>query len=180
MKKILIIAGDPESINSEIIFKSWRKLNKTYRKRIYVIANINLLTDQFKRLGYNIKVVKVKNININDDSSKLKIIDIKLNYKNSFKIHNQSLKKYIYKSFDYAHKNGLNLKKISGIINCPISKNLLNLNNLGVTEYLAKKCKIRKDSEVMLIKNKKLAISPITTHIRIKDISNKIKKNLLL
>ena len=31
-KKILIVAGDPESINSEIIFKSWRQLSKTQKK----------------------------------------------------------------------------------------------------------------------------------------------------
>ena len=27
-KKLLIISGDPNSINSEIIFKSWKKLKK--------------------------------------------------------------------------------------------------------------------------------------------------------
>ena len=26
MKKILIISGDPESINSELIFKIWKKI----------------------------------------------------------------------------------------------------------------------------------------------------------
>ena len=40
MKKILIVAGDPESINSEIIFKSWRQLARL-KKRIFVIANLN-------------------------------------------------------------------------------------------------------------------------------------------
>ena len=27
-KNIFLIAGDPNSINSEIIYKSWKKLNK--------------------------------------------------------------------------------------------------------------------------------------------------------
>ena len=27
-KKIIIISGDPNSINSEIILKTWKKLNK--------------------------------------------------------------------------------------------------------------------------------------------------------
>ena len=39
-KKIIIIAGDPNSINSEIIYKSWKKINldcqtqKGYPKKI--------------------------------------------------------------------------------------------------------------------------------------------------
>ena len=31
-KKILIISGDPNSINSEIIYKSWIKINKSLKK----------------------------------------------------------------------------------------------------------------------------------------------------
>ncbi len=179
-KKILIVAGDPESINSEIIFKSWKQLSKTQKKRIFVIANFELLTKQFKRLDYKIKTQKVKNIYSNSNSYNLKIINIDLKFKNPFNINRQSLKKYISKSFDLAHKNGLNLKKVSGIINCPINKTHLNLNNQGITEYLAKKCKVKKNSEVMLIKNKNLAVTPITTHINIRDISKKIKRNLIM
>ena len=33
-KKILIIAGEPNSINSEIIFKSWKRLSKNIKKNI--------------------------------------------------------------------------------------------------------------------------------------------------
>ena len=32
-KKIIIIMGDPNSINSEIIFKSWKKINNSLKKR---------------------------------------------------------------------------------------------------------------------------------------------------
>ena len=28
MKKIVIVTGDPNSINSEIIFKSWKRVSK--------------------------------------------------------------------------------------------------------------------------------------------------------
>ena len=33
MKKILIISGDPESINSELIFKIWKKISNNLRKK---------------------------------------------------------------------------------------------------------------------------------------------------
>ena len=38
----------------------------------------------------------------------------------------------------------------------------------------------KKNSEVMLIKNKNLAVVPITTHIDIKSISKKLKKKLII
>ena len=41
--KIIIISGDPNSINSEIIYKSWKNLNKHKRKNIFVISNYLLL-----------------------------------------------------------------------------------------------------------------------------------------
>ena len=46
-------------------------------------------------------------------------------------------------------------KEIKGFINCPINKKLLLRKNVGVTEVLSKKCNVKNNSEVMLIKNKK-------------------------
>ena len=47
-KKIIIVSGDPNSINSEIIFKSWKKLNSSIKRKIYLISNFDLLTKQKK------------------------------------------------------------------------------------------------------------------------------------
>ena len=38
-----------------------------------------------------------------------------------------------------------------GLINCGIDKRLLKHKNTGVTEYLASKCNIKNNSEVMII-----------------------------
>ena len=43
MKKILLISGDPNSINSELIYKSLKKLSKNKKKKIYLISNFKLL-----------------------------------------------------------------------------------------------------------------------------------------
>ena len=32
-KKILILSGDPNSVNSEIIYKTWKKLNNSIKKK---------------------------------------------------------------------------------------------------------------------------------------------------
>ena len=51
-KPILIIAGEPFSVFSEILFKTFKK--KKFRKPIVVIASINLLKKQLKYLNYKI------------------------------------------------------------------------------------------------------------------------------
>ena len=92
--KIIIILGDPESINSEIIFKSWKKLPKKIKKKIYVIADIDLLKSQFKRLNYRINLKQVYNLEKNVKTDNLKIININLPHKNSFKFSTKILKIY--------------------------------------------------------------------------------------
>ena len=50
MKKIIsIIAGDPNSINSEIIFKTWKNFNIKIKKEIILIGNYNLIYKQIKK-----------------------------------------------------------------------------------------------------------------------------------
>ena len=67
-----------------------------------------------------------------------------------------------------------------GLINCAISKKLLSKSNIGVTEFLAKKCGLRNNSEVMMIRNNKFSVCPITTHIDIKDITKSIKTQKII
>ena len=35
MKKIILVGGDPNSINSEIILKSWKKISTSLKKNIF-------------------------------------------------------------------------------------------------------------------------------------------------
>ena len=179
IKKILIVSGDPNSINSEIIYKVWKKLNISIKKKIYLISNYKLICDQFKKLKYKVKVVKVKNTEEKSYKKALKIIDVNLKFKNSFKVNINQSSKYIINSLNLAHKLSLN-SDVLGLVNCPINKNLLNRKNLGVTEYLASKCRITDGSEVMLITNKKLSICPITTHVDLKDVVKKISSKKII
>ena len=45
-----------------------------------------------------------------------------------------------------------------------------------MTEFIAKKSKIKRFSEVMMLYNKKLSVVPVTTHIKVVNISKNIKK----
>ena len=177
--KIILVSGDPNSINSEIIYKSWKKLKKSLKKRIFVISNAHLLSQQFKKLKYPIKVVAINDFNQKIKSNSLKVLNVDVAFRNPFKVNKKNSSKFVINCLNYAHKLALNNNSL-GIINCPINKNLLKKKKIGVTEFLAKKCKIRKDSEVMLIYNRKLAVSPITTHIDVKDVSKKINNPLIV
>ena len=107
-------------------------------------------------------MVKVNSINDLNKSDKIKIIDVKLNFKNIFKVSKKNNANFLEKALNLSHDLSLD-KNVAGFINCPINKNLLKRKNIGLTEFFASKCKVKKDSEVMLIRNSKIAISPVTT-----------------
>ena len=180
MKKILILSGDPISINSEIIYKVWKRIPKKLKKRIYVIGSYDLLKKQFRQLGYKIELVKISNLNEKNKTYKLKVINVDFSFTSPFNINENKVKIYIRRSFEIAHKIMTTNKEVSGLINCPINKKSLAFKGYGVTEFLASKCNIRDNSEIMLITNKKLAVSPITTHIDLKDVSKKLNKELII
>ena len=178
-KKILVLSGDPNSINSEIIYKSWKNLGMNLKKRICIVSNLSLLESQFKKLNYKVKFKSLSSIYDKTESKKLNIFNIDLNFKNSFNVEKKNASKFVIESLNFAHNLAVK-KKITGIVNCAINKDLLKKKKIGVTEYLAKKCKLKKDTEVMLIRNKNLCVSPITTHLNIKDISKKISQNIII
>jgi len=174
---IAIIAGEPNSISSEIIFKSWLLIKKFTHKPVFIIGNIRLLNLQKKKMNFNIHIKKINKDFKNKDlyGSKLPVYDVKYNQKKIFQKISSNSNKYIFECFNIALKLVKN-KKIQGFINCPIHKEtLLKKKYKGITEYLSKKSGI-KDNEVMLIYNKQLAVSPLTTHIPLSAVSNKIKK----
>ena len=178
-KKIIIVAGDPNSINSELIFKGWKKFSPSIRNRIYLITNFDLIKKQFRNLKYSIPIKIVSDINENKSGNILKIINIDLKFKNPFAVPANVASKFILNSLNLAHELALR-KDVSGIINCAINKNLLGKNKIGVTEYLASKCNLKDNSGVMLITNKKFSVSPVTTHLDVKQISRNIKKKSIV
>jgi len=180
-KVIAIIAGEPNSISSEIIFKSWRLRKTYYHKPFIIIGSIDVLNSQMKKLKYDIKLKKINNkFNIKElKKNTLPVYDVHYKQKKPFLKPSTKSNKYIFKCFDVAI-NLIKSGKIYGLINCPIVKETLFKNKYqGVTEFLSKKAK-KKDGEVMLIYNKKLSVAPLTTHIPLNKISKKISKEKII
>ena len=152
-KKILLVGGDPISVNSEIIFKIWKKLTHVQKKNIYLISNYELMKAQLKKLKYSLKLVKVENLNQETKRDFLKVIDIDIKFKKPFSISKKNRSIYVKKCLNLSHRLAIR-DGIAGIINCAIDKTLLGKKRSGVTEYLASKCNVKNNSEVMLIRNK--------------------------
>jgi 4-hydroxythreonine-4-phosphate dehydrogenase len=171
---IAIIAGEPNSINSEIIAKAWKKKRK---KNIFVIGNYLILKKQINNLGIKIPIIKIDKIGDMKNEYKLFILDMPLKFKSTFRANSTDVRSYLFKCFDLAHDLAVK-KKIKGFINAPIDKKIFKNKYLGVTEYLAEKNK-SKSKEVMMIHNKELSVVPLTTHIEIKKVTNKINFSLI-
>ena len=178
-KPIIIVGGEPNSIFFEIFFKALK--TEKFKSPIILIASIDILKLQMKKLRFNRKIKlltlpELKKTKLNNRS--INLISIKYTQNRPFKKLSSKSNTYINKSFDLALK--IIKKKITNkFINGPISKKFFLKNKfLGITEYLAHKTKTKKYA--MLIYNKNLSVSPITTHLPLKHVSKNISKNLIL
>ena len=180
-KSIAIIAGEPNSISSEIIFKSWQIRKQYVHKPLFIIGSVLLLNLQKKKLNYQVKIRKIdNNFKISDlKKNELPVYDIDYKQEKPFEKISSKSSMYILKCFNLAIKLAES-KKILGFINCPISKEFLfKKKHQGITEFLSKKSG-RNNNGVMLIYNKKLSVSPITTHIPLNQVSLKIEKSKII
>ena len=179
-KPLLIVAGEPFSIFSEIFLKSIK--NKIYKKPIILIISKNLFIQQMKQLNFKVKIniINKENFNLNNLSKKkINIINVDFKFKKIFdKISNKS-NDYIEECFKIALKL-LKANTFAGLINGPISKkHFLKGKFLGITEYLSHKT--NNDNKVaMLIYNKKLSVSPTTTHLPLKLVNKNLSKNKII
>ena len=66
MKKLVaIVAGEPNSINSEIIAKAWKKINN--KKKLFIIGNYSLLKKQLNSIGIKAKITEINSSTIDID-----------------------------------------------------------------------------------------------------------------
>ena len=177
-KPIIVVAGEPNSIFSEIFLKSINY--KKFKSPIILIASLDLIKLQMKKLKMNKKIRLVNFGNLKNsqlDNSKINLINVNFSQKKPFDKISYKSNEYIKNSFDIALEI-LNKKITNKLINGPISKKFfLKKKYLGITEYLAHKTKVK--NFAMLIYNKNLSVCPITTHLPIKKISKKINKSMI-
>jgi 4-hydroxythreonine-4-phosphate dehydrogenase len=175
-KPIVVVSGEPNSVFLEIFFKSL-KIHK-YKSPIIIIASKKLLQEQMKKLSFffEINIIDKNFDKFNQlNNKKINLINVEYKFNKCFEKISSKSNTYIKESFDVALKI-INKNKFSKLINGPISKkHFLKGKSLGITEYLAKKTK-KNNNVAMLIYNKKLSVSPITTHLALKDVHKNISQ----
>ena len=175
---IVVIGGEPKSIFLEILLKSIKKIKKR-AKPIILISSKELLNKNIKKFHQKLGLNELNEEFSNLRKDKINLVNIQ--FKNfSFskrKITNKS-NYHISKSFNKAIYI-LKKKNCAGLINGPISKKtFLSGKFNGITELLAKRTNSK--DPVMLIYNKALSVSPLTTHIPISKVAKNIKKKSII
>ena len=122
-KKICIVYGETKSINAEIIFKSISKINKSIKKKIFIIGNFKIIKKQLKELNYRLQLNKIDDLS--EFSKKIDVLNIKDNRK----------KNYILQCIDIAHDLAIK-KKINGFINCPVDKKIFKENTYSIIKKI--------------------------------------------
>ena len=179
-KPIIIIAGEPYSIFSEILIKSLKKYS--VKKPIIIIGSFNLIKNQINKLGYNFRPKKInfnnKIKNTKFNLSKINIIDVNFKYKKIFDKISKISNKYIFECFRLAIDISKKIN-VAGIINGPVSKkHLLDNKYPGITEFLAEKTNTK--NYAMLIFDQNFSVSTITTHIPLKNVYKTISKKKIV
>ena len=163
-KIVAITVGDTNGIGLDILFKSIKE--KKIGKFI-LFSNYKIIKKYIKKkkLKIGINIIKNNNYLLNYQKNKL----------NLYSYSSNSLEENTYKSLKFAY-NFCKKKICIGVITLPIRKDLIkrkiNKNFIGHTEYFQNIDK--KKYSNMILFHRKMIFSPLTTHIEIKKISNKI------
>ena len=163
---ILIVPGEKKSIFFEIFFKSLK--SKIYSSPLILICDKKNLDKELKKYNFNRYIEQIKLDEIYAKEFHKKKIYV-------IHVQDKDTKNYVHNCFRVAFKlikEGITQKMINGPIN---KTKTLKKKYLGMTEYIAKN--FNTDNFAMLIYNKKLSVCPVTTHLPIKLVAKKIKKN---
>ena len=159
IKKKIVFLGDTNSINIELVIKSFDLL----KNKVHYIIICNK-SDILKNLFF-----KRSKLKINEILDPLNFKNYKKNYLNIFNINNISNKKYLNLLNQIQISNNIaNLTKYD-LITMPINKYVFKkkIKFIGMTEYLGY---LNKKQTVMLMHGDKFSVIPITTHINVKNI----------
>ena len=166
-KLIAVTIGDINGIGIEILINVFKK-NK--ERNFVLFTNIEIFK-KFK-IKNNIKL-QINQININNNKYIFK--------KNLFNVYSYdaiSNEENTIKSLDKSYIECVNGNFI-GIVTLPLRKDLIiekiNSKFIGHTEYFQKLD--NKNNSNMILISKNLIVSPITTHIKLVSVINKLKKH---
>ena len=183
MKRIIYSPGEPAGIGPDLIIKiassqSW----ENFKIPIVSIGDPSLFLERAKLLNKKIKVIQIDSV-INSKPNRrgfLQVIKtIKCKKTAPGKLHKLN-GEYVLNNLDYAIKETIKNQKYA-LVTGPLSKeNVISLDKSfsGHTEYIQK---ITKSNDVlMMLASDKLKVALATTHIPLKEVHKKIKRQLII
>ena len=182
-KRILITAGEPASISSEITIKAIKKLKKESNSELIIITDPSLIKHEIKNFNKSAELnILDKKLNFKDYKNDfINIIPIKLNEKTIPGILNKKNSDFVLKSIKMS-VDFLLQKKANAVVTNPINKFIMKSSNFkfnGHTEYLGHLSKFNK-KPIMMLESEKLRVVPLTTHIPISSVSKKLNTKMII
>jgi 4-hydroxythreonine-4-phosphate dehydrogenase len=168
LKKKYVFLGDVNSINIEIIIKSFKSLK-------YKIQYI-LIGSKKDLIKYLIKINS--NISVNEINDPIDFKNFDKNYLNIFNIENISKFKYLNLINQIKISNFLSSKTNIDLVTMPINKSIFKkkINFNGITEFLGE---LNYTKTIMMMMGNNFSVIPYTTHINPKFISKSITERQL-
>ena len=182
-KRILITAGEPASISSEITIKAIKKLRNVSDVELIIVTDPTLIEYELKNLNKSAKLnILNKNLNFKDyNQDFINIIPIKLDENIIPGVLNKKNSGFVINSIKTS-VNFLLQNKANAIVTNPINKFIMKSNNFrfnGHTEYLGHLSKVNK-KPIMMLESDKLRVVPLTTHIPISSVSKKLNSKMII
>ena len=182
-KRIIITAGEPASISSEITIKAIKNKKKDIKSELILITDPSLIKQEIKNLNKSDELnILDKKLNFKDYKNDfINIIPIKLNEKTIPGILNKKNSDFVLKSIKMS-VDFLLQKKANAVVTNPINKFIMKSSNFkfnGHTEYLGHLSKFNK-KPIMMLESEKLRVVPLTTHIPISSVSKKLNTKMII
>jgi len=179
---ILISAGDPASISTEITIKALESSKINQNVKPIIVSDPKLIEDCKKNINSKIKINKIEDKEKFSDFKKnyLNIISIKLSEKIIFGKPHHKYASFIKKSIITCIETERR-SIASAIVTNPINKNIMHQSGFdfqGHTDYLASLSRFKKNPIMMLVINE-LKTIPLTIHVPIKNVPKLISKDLI-
>ena len=179
---ILITAGDPASISTEITIKAIETQKIKKNINLVVITDPTLVEEYKKLVRSNIKINVIKDeIKFSDyKDNYFNVIPIKLN--NIVEYGKPNVKNFTFTKFSIIKTIEVHNKSIaSAIVTNPINKYIMyksGFNFEGHTDFLGSLSTKKKNPVMMLVTNG-LKTLPLTIHVPLKNVTQLITKDLI-
>ena len=179
---ILITAGDPASISTEITIKAMESDKKNKNIKSIVITDPNLIEENKALLKSNLRVHEINDIvNFTDyKDGYINIIALKL--KNKINFGKPDIKNFSFIRSSISIATDVYYKSVaSAIVTNPINKYIMHEAGFvfeGHTDFLAT-LSLKKNNPVMMLVTKELKTLPLTIHVPLKQVPKLITKDLI-